>query len=92
MGSFKLDTIVLKLEKEERVRDLEKCGTEIGEFHHPEILGMTAPYLASSERIHMRSHYIYHFRTYPKPFGVFRSDDRVIVGFESGKMIVMEES
>lgn len=92
MGSFELDTIMLKLEKEDGITDFKESSTEIRELHDPKIFRMDAPYLASSERIHMGSDYFHHLFAHHETFRIFRSDHRMAIGFEPGEMIVVEKS
>ena len=92
MGSLELDTVVLELEKEDGVADLEKGSAEISNLHHPEILPFCTFDLAASERIHMGSHYLYHFIAHTETLCVLGSYDRVTIGLEGREMIVVKQS
>lgn len=92
MGSLELNAIVLKLQKENRVTDLKKCGTKICNLHDPKIFRVDALYLASSEGVHMRANYFYYFLTHSETSGIFGSDHGMTIGFEPGEMIVVKKS
>lgn len=92
MRPLQLDAVVLELEKEDGIADLEECGTEIGELHHPEIAPLRPLDLAPSERVHVGPHDLYHLFADSEPSGVLGCDDRMAVRFERREMVVVEES
>ena len=92
LASFEFDTIMLKLKKNNRVADLKKSGTKIGNFHDPEIFRMNTLYLTSSKRIHMRSYNFDYLFADHKTFRIFCGNHRVTVRLKCRKMIVMKKS